>query len=352
MAQYSYQQTTQNIFCQVRTVDDLARLLKTQVFALEFFAKNPSYNEFKIPKKNGGFRLLEDPEENLKAIQRELNYYLQCCYYLRRTSAAYAFQLADDDDDETEIRNILTNAQCHLNRDWMLNADFLDFFHQVSQQEVFEVFLSPPFNFQEDLAMLLMNLTTYKGRLPMGAPTSPVLSNFATIGLDYDLLDYSKRHQWVYTRYADDLNFSSYNAITHEHLIEIKGICKLYNFVFNENKVKIYSPGMPKTVTGLKVSDKICLPDDYLPNLTQEIQKLAHVFEVNFRTGREESTWVRKFEQQIEGHLEFMRFILGENHQEYQDMARYYEKAQNPAANYDPISWLEIGYINWKPKRK
>lgn len=204
---------------------------------------------------------------------------------MRRTSAAYAFQLSDDDELH-EIRNILTNAQSHLNRAWMLNADFLDFFHQVRQQEVFEIFFAPPFNFSEELAMLLMRLTTYKGRLPMGAPTSPVLSNFATIGLDFDLLDFSKKNRWTYTRYADDLTFSSNSAITDGHLLEIRGICNMYGYVFNEKKVKIFSPAMPKTVTGLKVSDCVGLPDDYAENLSAEIQKLAHALEINYHSNR------------------------------------------------------------------
>lgn len=66
MPNYAYQQTAQNIFCQIKSVDDLADLLKCQVFALEFFAQNPSYNEFKVPKKKGGFRLIEDPDVALK----------------------------------------------------------------------------------------------------------------------------------------------------------------------------------------------------------------------------------------------------------------------------------------------
>jgi RNA-directed DNA polymerase len=340
----AYRLLMQRTFCQVRSVNDLARLLETEVFALDFFAQNPAYHTFEIPKKTGGFRLIEDPDDVFKEILRLLNHYLQSCYFINRSSAAYGFQLADE--VEADSRNIKTNAQRHLRHDWLLNADFLNFFHYVSHEAVLAIFSKEPFNFKEDLALLLANLTTYKGRLPMGSPTSPVLSNFATLTLDHDLLSYAQTQHFTYTRFADDLTFSSFSPINTLHITDISVMCSAYGFVFNEKKVHIFSPKMPKMVTGLKVSDTIGLPDDYLPNLTKEIKKFATVMEINFRTGKQETKWIKKFEQQIEGHLEFAKFVLGENSMDFQAVENEYKQAQNPQDHYDPIDWLEIGY--WK----
>jgi len=62
-----------------------------------------------------------------------------------------------------------------------------DAFHAILADRVAWVFLNKPFSFDSELASLLMRLTSYQGRLPMGAPSSPTLSNFAARLLDTDL---------------------------------------------------------------------------------------------------------------------------------------------------------------------
>ena len=111
-------------------------------------------------------------------MQSVLNDYLQAVYWLQKTSSAYGFVIRPTDARD-EPRNIVTNAEQHLRKAWLLNADLEDFFHYVTADEVLRVFTEKPFEFPTDLANLLTRLTTLNGRLPMGAPTSPVLSNLA-----------------------------------------------------------------------------------------------------------------------------------------------------------------------------
>ena len=339
---YSLPRAVVRSFATVKTLDQLAHRLDTQVFALEFLARSPHYHEFRVPKKSGGQRMIEDPEEVLKDHLRRLNQVLQCAYFECRSEAAYAFQLATEDPADT--RNILTNARRHLHHGWLLNLDFEDFFHQISREEVMAVFLGPPFRFSEEIASLLASLTTYKGRLPMGSPTSPALSNFATLALDRDLLDFARHHQWTYTRFADDLTFSGHEAISDDQLREVKAICAMHHFGINDAKVRLCSPDMTKIVTGLKVSDRVELPDDYLPMVLGEIQKYAHALELNHRTGRDDTPWMRKFAQQVEGHLRFVRYVMGANSPEYQRASHAYRKAGESAQTYDAVSWLDMGY--------
>ncbi|MCB0583386.1 MAG: RNA-directed DNA polymerase, partial [Phaeodactylibacter sp.] len=169
------------------TLEELALYLGKASLKLLALAELPSYNEFRIPKKSGGMRRIEDPTPELKKVQRKLNDYLQAVYHFQRTDAAYGF-LANPVDDPSP-RHILSNARVHMGCRWLLNVDAKDFFHMVSEERVKQVFQSGPFHFEEPIAGLLASLCCYKGRLPMGAPTSPILSNFASVPMDHALME-------------------------------------------------------------------------------------------------------------------------------------------------------------------
>jgi len=157
-------------------------LLEVEATEWLYLTQRVTYRDFQIPKRNGGFRQVEDPEPALKDVLRQLNDYLQAVYHGVRSEAAHGFLLCPDNDPDP--RNIRTNAQRHCNRPYLLNADFLDFFHAVSQTAVQTIFEKEPFGFPDDLSVVLARLCCRKGRLPMGSPTSPVLSNFAALPLD------------------------------------------------------------------------------------------------------------------------------------------------------------------------
>jgi len=207
---------TQFINCQTnRQVEHLLQIPQRKL-ALTAFA--PQYYYFKIPKSKGGFREIEAPELYLKRIQRKINDYLQYVYYGLGIVPAYGFII---NPRKQKPKNIVSNASEHLGNDYMLNVDFDDFFHQISQAEVFDIFKNKPFNFEKNTANTLAKICTNKGRLPMGAPTSPALSNFACISLDRDIQNWAKTNQITYTRFVDDLTFSSKKPITKTHFNNI-----------------------------------------------------------------------------------------------------------------------------------
>ncbi len=332
-----------SVFYNLNTDHDLAVLLELNSMGLDLLCHFKEYNEFKIPKKVGGFRLIEDPNESLKKVLQKLNKHLQACHYFQKTQAAYGFVVVPVHDSDP--RNILTNAHRHRNKSWLLNADFSDFFHAIDEGMVRAVFRNLPFGFSEALTDALVRLTTYKGRLPMGSPTSPVLSNLASRGLDEDLLFMANSQQWVYTRYADDLSFSSNQPFTTHHLQEIRNIAAIHNYSFNENKVHIYSPSVEKHITGLKVTDKVSLPDDFFGKLMTEIQKLEHAVELKYRVGQQESEWLDKFKQQIAGHLQFAKFVEGAETNTFKAAQKAYQKAIVGPNQFDSASWLDFNYL-------
>lgn len=330
-------------FLALQTVRQLRDLLEVTAVEWAYLTESATYTEYMIPKRSGKFRFVEDPEPALKDVLRRLNLYLQAVLYDNRSAAAYAFLISPDRDPDP--RNVLTNARRHCNRPYLLNADFLDFFHAVFDTMVQTVFQKPPFEFPSELSFELAQLTCRNGRLPMGSPTSPAISNFAAIPLDNRLLAMARQNGWFYTRFADDLSFSSEHPITKAHIQAIRQCCLTEGFRFNEQKVVVFGPADDKFVTGLHVSDQVSLPTVYLDEINADLAKLQTVMEVKFRSGQQESAWVERFKQQLEGHLRFVSFVLGPKHPDYQRLLDLYEDAQKPINSYGSASWLDFNYF-------
>jgi RNA-directed DNA polymerase len=104
---------------------------------------HPKYYTFEIPKKSGGVRKIEAPEDDLKLLQKQFNNYLQCVYYSIQSQAAYGYIIRIR--DSKTYKNILENARQHMGCSYMINADFEDFFHQVTAQRVSNLLQKKPF---------------------------------------------------------------------------------------------------------------------------------------------------------------------------------------------------------------
>lgn len=338
-------QLRREAFLSVITTRDLARLLKTEVQQLQLLAYRPQYRAFSVPKKNGGQREIEAPVAYLKKLQRRLNRYLQAVYYFDRTPAAYGFIISST--HELDCRNIVTNAFKHRGRLHLLNLDLEDFFHTITDKQVTEVFSSPPFSFRPQVAQLLCGITTCDGRLPVGAPTSPVLSNFVCRALDEALQTLAQRYSWVYTRYVDDLSVSSHEAFTTEQFDTIESVIALAGFSINTNKVKLFGPEEEKIVTGLVVGKKkIKLVDGYLDLVGEEIDKLDDIMRVQNEFGVIGTAWVDHYKQQIRGRLSFIRFSLGPQHPRYIDLKTAFHTAiAPPPEEFGAVSWRGIHYF-------
>ena len=224
-------------FCSLVNTSELASLLDLDKRKLLLTARKPKYQVYKIPKRSGGQREIENPDKHLKNIQNRLNQYLQSVYFFEKSPAAYGFVM-NEKGATSDRRDVLWNARKHLAKDYLLNVDLKDFFHYITQTDVRRIFLSKPFRFNPKLCTTIGQLTTYKGRLPMGTPTSPVLSNFACLDLDNELLKLARYYNWVFTRYADDMTFSSRFPIDKLHIEAITKAIESAGFEVNPKKVK------------------------------------------------------------------------------------------------------------------
>jgi len=319
------------------TLADLGQLLDTPEYALAIHAQQPEYRIYHVRKASGGNRLIEDPSPSLKEIQRRLNDFLQAHYHQNRPLSSYGFQLALS--REKEPRNIKTNALQHLGKPWMVNIDFKDFFHQVTAGRLSEVFENTFPAWSADLAEQVIRLCTFGGRLPMGAPTSPVLANMAVKKLDEVLERYATDEGLTYTRFVDDLTFSSLQPLTDHHLRSIKNLCKAEGMLINPGKTWLYPPDQPKIVTGLYVDAGVRVSTEFKDELMADITKFKSAMEIS--AALENGRGVKKALQQLEGRIQFLEFVEG------RAAAQEAKKALSLAKVVDRfamISWNRVDY--------
>jgi RNA-directed DNA polymerase len=253
-------------FSKIGSLSELASYLEEPVkyitYHLYIEPNDKKYIVFQIPKKNGDARTIIAPNHSLKRIQKKLNLIFQKIYQCNPKESAHGFlmKVVDSEGKSIRTRNIVSCAQRHQNKRFVLNIDLKDFFPSINFGRVRGLFLSPPFNLNETVATALAQLCTYQNGaneriLPQGAPTSPILTNFICFRLDYRLSDLAKVNKSTYTRYADDITFSTtlrefphslaslkvmnspeQNDLSFRRLTEFVGIA---GFAINGNEVKL-----------------------------------------------------------------------------------------------------------------
>jgi Reverse transcriptase (RNA-dependent DNA polymerase). len=307
------------------SIDSLAGLcvfLDTPRRELARLVNTPEYYHYAIKKKRGGERHIFEPEWQLKRIQRRLNYFLQAYYLWIKPSEVHGFVI--NPDYLGRRCNIVENAAVHTGRKHVLNIDLKDFFPNISARWVHNLFMSPYFNYPEPLATALTLLTTYRAQLPTGAPTSPVLSNFICLELDAALCIFCRDNRLLFTRYADDLTFSSDTFITEEMIGSIRGLIRVHGFEMNEKKLRIRISNRKQTVTGLTVNEKVNIDRRLLKKIRAMLHDLnANGLEVAARRHfnlKEDASPLQQshFILRLEGYINFVGQVRGKHDPAYQ----------------------------------
>ncbi|MFN5785019.1 MAG: reverse transcriptase family protein, partial [Flavobacteriia bacterium] len=240
-------------FLQIQSAKELCAYVKQTFVQMEVVLNEPRYHSFAIPKRQGGKRFLETPMPELMMIQRRLNDGLQAYYALIRPECSHGFVR------KTPLAtcSIVTNAEAHSGQAYLMNIDLKDFFTTIRASRVRDLFRSDCFCFDEHVSTALALLVTYRGRLPQGAPTSPVISNFVCLSLDERLQAWALKRGANYTRYADDLTFSSDRPFEEEDMIGLRSVIEKEGFTINDRKIRKKGKGRKKTVTGLIVNERV-----------------------------------------------------------------------------------------------
>jgi len=365
------EETTIQNFLEVTTRRELAQILgveyKILAFNLYKLTDNVKYIEFEIPKKNGGQRLITAPNSGIKYIQSNLSKLLLNVYQAKNCTHGYV-----------KDKSIKTNAKTHLNKKTVINIDLENFFPSINFGRVRGIFKSYPFNFNDIVSTTLAQICCYKGSLPQGAPTSPIVSNLICYRLDNHLLDLAKKGKFVYTRYADDITFSTnvfpvpieIGNIVENNLIiseELSSVIKANGFSINEKKTRYAHKNNRQEVTGLIVNGKKPnINRKYIRNVRAmlhacekfKIDKAAkeHFSKYNYKF-RNPLSPVLSFQSELVGKIGYIGFIRGKDDLIYKKLYNRI-KAINPAVKLSivqnvselseqPIVWGE-GKTDWK----
>jgi retron-type reverse transcriptase len=231
------------------------------------------YVFFEVPKRSGGMRLLSAPHDGLARAQQWV--FDNILGKLPTEPPAHGFVAG---------RSTVTNAVPHLRQGVVVNLDLSDFFPTITFRRVRGLFQR--IGYSPAVATVLALLCTEAPRraveldgrtlfvavaeraLPQGACTSPALSNQVTRRLDKRLTGMAAKHGWTYTRYADDLTFSSSRRADVPMLLaRVRHIVSEEGFVVNPDKGRVQRHSGRQTVTGVVVNQKPALPREEVRRL-------------------------------------------------------------------------------------
>lgn len=291
------------------------------------------YKVFTIPKKSGGVRTISAPKGSLKQILTYLNMIFQAMY--EPTDAAMGF---------VPGRSIADNAAAHIGKNYVFNTDLQDFFPSVHQARIWAMLQKKPFSLNEDLASVITGLCCMQdpkgildkkgkviGVLPQGSPCSPILTNIVCRNLDRNLLGLAKHFNLTYTRYADDITFSSdYNVFQEgsDFMMEFTRIVAEQNFQINDKKTRLQKSGQRQEVTGLIVNKKVNIAREYY----RDLRSLLYIWErygqdqayakfcIRYKaskTYKSKKSRMPNMAAVISGKLLYMKMVMGETSSTY-----------------------------------
>lgn len=263
---------------------------------------NADYKVFLLAKGAGrkgnqrGYRVIAVPRLELKAVQRWI------CDHILKQQRPHAASTAYSPQSD-----LLSAVRPHLGCRWLVKLDLRAFFDSVSEVSAYKVFrrigYQPLVAFE--LARLCTRLgrdtpwrqhprwrsrgssrysiTTYSsrrvGHLPQGAPTSPMLSNLVMRTFDESMTALANRRGFAYSRYADDLAFSTRASASRNEctalIHEAYRLIGRYGLAPNLSKTKISPPGARKLLLGLLVDgDEARLTKDFRKRLGTHLHYL------------------------------------------------------------------------------
>lgn len=271
------------------TFNDFAHLLGFKANALAYLLwgmdANAKYTTFDIPKRSGGKRTICAPNPKLKLAQSRLSDLLQQCEKEIEVIHAVKKPLSHGFKKE---HSILTNAEVHCGRRYVLNIDLEDFFGTIHFGRVRGLFIKHrQFALNPTIAMTIAQIACHENKLPQGSPCSPVISNLVANILDIRLAKLAKIHGCSYTRYADDITFSTSTPEFPEALAfkqidsnrwtpgkPLVDAIKACKFRINPSKTRLQYRRSRQDVTGIVVNKRLNVRAEYRKSLRAMVYKL------------------------------------------------------------------------------
>lgn len=331
------------------------------------------YSQFKIKKKSGGFRQITTPRNrSFKVLLQAVNEILKALY----TPSEYAMGFA-------EKRSVVTNAAVHRSQNYVFNIDLKNFFPSIEQGRVMKRLTLAPFNFSPQIALLISGLCSMRVKreqpietkqndldkqfmyvLPQGAPTSPIITNTICDTLDHRLAGLAKRFGLRYTRYADDITFSSMHYVYAPNGKFRTELCRLITeqgFTINEDKTRLQKLGARQEVTGIIVSDKLNVTKKYI----REIRSLLYIWDKYgysaamsrfFPKYKAEKGHIKRCNPELtnvlNGKLMYLKMVKGDTDSVYGRFWAKFQELVNRDFGQDKTNSYGITYIESSPVLK
>ncbi|MGO3344463.1 MAG: retron Ec67 family RNA-directed DNA polymerase/endonuclease [Marinomonas sp.] len=303
------------------------------------------YHQFKLDKKSGGKRTISAPSEDLKSLQKALATLLLECvneihaskYPKSQFSSPKLKKNKKDSDYAAEVlkvkipdsairqpslshgftkdRSIITNAMMHIGKKNVLNIDLESFFDSFNFGRVRGFFIkNKDFQLNSEVATVIAQIACYENKLPQGSPCSPIITNLITHSLDIQLASLAKKFKCTYTRYADDITFSTNLSIfPSEIMAENEGCYTAGNrlvreieragFFINHKKTRIQYKNSRQDVTGLVVNKKPSVKSEYWRTVRSKCNAL---FKYGRFTTQKNGIEVEGNINELEGQLNFI----------------------------------------------
>lgn len=299
---------------------------------------NPDrYCSFRIPKKRKGeFRTIDAPEPGLKYIQQGLNLVLQTVYTPHPAAMGFVPR-----------RSVATGAKVHVGQRLVYNIDLKDFFHSISSGRLYKRLTAKPFCLDGSMASIITDICCYtdeegRGVLPMGAPTSPTVTNIICARMDAKLTALARAYGLKYTRYADDITFSGMANVFAEEGRFVRSMRNIIEgeegFVINADKTRLCHRGMRQEVTGVTVNEKENVSRKYVKQLRTMLhnwemdghEKAQAVFERHYvpkyMNPSTKGPVVHHIENVIAGKLLYLKMVKGERDGTWRGLERRFEE--------------------------
>jgi len=254
----------------INTPRHLAFILNVDLKRLEYFNIDTNiekcYYEFERVKKNSKgeitvdsnnqpkIRVINPSKGKLKIIQKKILKNILQPVGLPE----YCYGAAKGKDN-------VKNAECHKGKKYKFLTDMRNFFPLITNKMVFEMFRR--IGCSHTVARILTRLTTYKGHVPQGAPTSSAIANLVFVKTGDKLLDLAKEHNITMTTFIDDLTMSSPQNF-QEIIPLIIDIIELGGFTINHKKT-FYKTKDPIVTGVIATQNTLKLPLEFTEKLNQ-----------------------------------------------------------------------------------
>lgn len=327
----------------VKSRDEFACYLNISRNSLNYILYNKKvdnlYHTFEIPKKNGGMRQIYAPDPELKYIQSRLAERLYEERENRINKSSHGFE---------KNRDIYTNARIHTKKRFVYNIDLEGFFESFHFGRVRGYFhKNKNFSLPIEVSTIIAQLSCYKGTLPQGSPCSPIITNFICEILDARILNLCRKYKLSYTRYADDMTFSTDDRNFINNLecfyLELNNEIEKAGFKINQNKTRLQDKYSRQEVTGLVVNQIINVSSDYYKKTRAMANYLYKngCFTIDDKVGTI---------NQLEGRLAFINQIKWKNNKKFGHNEKpFHLNLTGREREYQKFLFYKYFYSNPKP---